>query len=345
MEISAWTLASILCKLLMYGGAAMAVGGILTTLLISSTNKQVSSASTEASAANKEAASPAKGEIPGGIAVIAAILLLALGAAVANFFVQVGNFAGTGLAGMFDRTLGEILWQSQVGTAAAFQVMGFLIALGVVATLSILSGPGNSAVRQSPVQTPPVQTPSLQTTVQQKLRVSVTAAAVVAGLAISYASTLTGHSVDYGLAGGLAILLHTFTVFWWMGSLYPLWRATPVLDQQSLHRAMARFGTIAATFVAVVIGAGSVLLWLMVDSPEDILFTRHGQLLGLKLVLVCAILGLAARHKWQLVPLLQEDGNGRARLRRSIAWEMVIAAIILVLTAVLSTAVSPTHGG
>lgn len=323
MEISAWTIASILCKLLMYGGAAMAVGGILTTLLISFTNKQVSSAS-------KQPTPPMHGEIPGVICVIAASVLLGIGAAAANFFVQVGNFADVGPAGMFDPALRDILWQSQVGTAAAFQITGFLLALGVIAVPYILFRPGNSVFQKN---------------VPRKLRAPVAAAAVVAGLAISYAFTLAGHSVDYGLAGSAAILLHTFAVFWWMGSLYPLWRATHVLDRQDLHTAMARFGTIAAGFVAVVLAAGSVLLWLMVDSPGDILFTRHGQLLGLKLVFVCTILGLAARHKWRLVPHLERDGNGRAKLRRSIAWEIAVAAIILVLTAVLSTAVSPTHGG
>jgi copper resistance protein D len=310
MEINAWVITSIFCKLLIYGGAAMAVGGILTTLMVS-----------------RQSVPPGQGITP-----IAAALLLGIAAAVANFFVQVGNFADAGLTGMFDRTLGEILWQSQVGTAAVFQVTGFLVALAIVVILYILSRGGNPTA-----QPPPVQSKGLPRLL--------TVAAIVAGLAITYASTLAGHSVDCGLIGSAAILLHTFAVFWWMGSLYPLWRATFVLEPQALTRVMVRFGTVAIAFVAVVISAGGVLLWLMVDAPRDIIFTRHGQLLGLKLVFVCAILGLAARHKWRLVPLVQQANDGSARLRRSIAWEMVVAAIILLLTATLSTAVSPSHGG
>lgn len=63
------------------------------------------------------------------------------------------------------------------------------------------------------------------------------------------------------------------------------------------------------------------------------------------MLIVALLLLLAASNKWRLVPAF-ERGEPRAsqRLRRSIALEIGLVGLVLLVTAVLTTVSSPANG-
>lgn len=114
--------------------------------------------------------------------------------------------------------------------------------------------------------------------------------------------------------------------------LHVLWR--------SLH-AFSRSGTVFVG-ILVVSGAfhyGDLTGW----SAAPLLHSGHGNLMLIKLMLFVAMLGLAALHRWWLVPQLECEihvGGGQysvRRLRSSVTIEAIIAFLILISVAVLGT--------
>jgi len=85
------------------------------------------------------------------------------------------------------------------------------------------------------------------------------------------------------------------------------------------------------------------ITYQLVGSFASMLNTSYGLLLCLKLLFVAGILLIAARHKWQLAPNLTNELMAR-KLEHSITLEGCIALTILLITAVLSTALGPEVG-
>ena len=78
-------------------------------------------------------------------------------------------------------------------------------------------------------------------------------------------------------------------------------------------------------------------------SAQTLTGTAHGRWLLLKLALVTGMLGLAALHRWRLVPALAASIRGgwqprplRA-LRHSLACESALVLLVLACVAVLGT--------
>lgn len=301
MDISPWIMASIVSKVMIYSGAAAAIGGSFAILLVQLTP------------------SPTPFRRNLCTAVIATALCLGIIAAIIDFFLQVGNFSENGLAGMFDGMMIGLLWDSPVGNAMALKVTAMLIAL-VVLLITAYSRPAPSDPTDK--------------------RLFTAVPLLVSSIILGYAFSLTGHSADLSLPANLAISIHTIAAFWWVGSLYPLWRATAALDPLSLQTVMHRFGQIATVIVAILAIAGGVLLYLLIGAPHEMVTSGYGLMLSAKLFVVAVILLLAARHKWSLTPYLASTAKVTA-LRHSIAWEGCVAAAILIITAILSTAMGP----
>lgn len=236
----------------------------------------------------------------------------------ANFFLQVGAFADDGVSGLFDVGIMALLWQSAVGEALALRALGFvalvILSVGLLRWPRSLSGPA--------------------------ARWMITLC-VVAGIGLIGASfAAIGHSAEHGIAARLLVVVHVLGVMWWIGALIPLWLACGTLPVADLRALMHRFGQLAAGVLAALLVCGAALIVLFLDSPDEMITTPYGIALSLKVGGVLVLLGVAARHKWRLVPLLVEPAAA-LRLRISIGLEIVIAALILMLTAVLSTILSP----
>ena len=119
--------------------------------------------------------------------------------------------------------------------------------------------------------------------------------------------------------------------------LYVLW--------QALH-SFSRPGTVFVGVLVVtgILHYGDLTGW----SIAPLFHSLHGNLMLFKLALFAAMLGLAALHRWWLVPRLERDvhtgapSHSAQHLRLSVTIEATIALLILVSVAVLGT-LSP-HG-
>ena len=144
---------------------------------------------------------------------------------------------------------------------------------------------------------------------------------------------LQGHTVSGTprLALAAQLFVHLAAVHWWLGALRPLSLLTRRGEPNLATAAVASFSARAVWVVAALLAAGAALA-LALTGAEVRLDSPYQQRLLVKLVLVAAILGIAARNKMRLLPLLESDyAVGAAKLRASIRWE--IAAALAVLTA------------
>jgi putative copper resistance protein D len=99
---------------------------------------------------------------------------------------------------------------------------------------------------------------------------------------------------------------------------------------------------------------GLVNSWLLVgvDNARALLTSLYGRLLILKLIVFIGMLGLAARNRFSLTPAIrvdgatafQEPGNATRPIIRSVAFEAVLALVVLGLVAWLGTLSPPASG-
>ena len=131
-------------------------------------------------------------------------------------------------------------------------------------------------------------------------------------------------------------------VSYWIGALVPLFKIASSPQHSRVGAILERFGNIAILAVGTLVAAGAVVLWLLLGTVEAIFASAYGRLVLLKLALVAGLLTLAAINKLRLTPgVAAGDRAAVARLRRSIAGEMTLAAAILVVTAAFTTVVGP----
>ena len=166
-------------------------------------------------------------------------------------------------------------------------------------------------------------------------------------LLVMLAFVQVGHTLNEPrwLLGGL-LVVHLLAAAFWVGSLWPLYRlAGHSPGGADAIRILERFGRVAVFGVGLLVLAGIVLAALLLGGVAPLFTTGYGQFLLGKLLILALLLLLAAANKWRLVPAL-ERGEPRAaqRLRRSIALEIGLVGLILLITAVLTAASSPANG-
>ena len=220
--------------------------------------------------------------------------------------IRAARISGMGPAGMVDPMMLGIVWDSPLGSAGVWRIAGLALVLAV-----LWGGAAGTAL-------------------------SLVGAALVA---MSY--TQVGHSLDGPRwALGTLLTMHLLAAAYWVGALWPLRRAAALGPGAAalLHR----FGIVATGVVALLAAMGATFAWLMVGGVAGLVGTAYGWTLLLKVALVAGLTGLAALNKLRLVPAL---AAGRAEaapaLRRSIAAEIAVVAVILLLTATLTTLTTP----
>ncbi|GAA0792067.1 copper resistance D family protein [Marinobacterium sediminicola] len=242
------------------------------------------------------------------------VALLALGV---HFLSRAGALAEAGIGGMFDPLMLQFIWHSTVGDALLITALGLLL----------LGGSHLVSIR------------SAATGILRWIQLG-TAIGGMAILAFSY--TLSGHVQSEGLIGALTLTVHVLLISWWMGSLYPLWLATHRLDSDSSHAVLEVFGRLALPAVVMVLAAGMLLSYRLTGWSSEVLGSRYGFWLILKVALVAIILLLAAFHKFYLVPALKQAGDARS-MKRSLLLEKLVGMAILAVTTVLAVLVGPGH--
>lgn len=247
--------------------------------------------------------------------------LIGLFASALYFFVQVGAINQTGLSGMFDRLMISILVQSGLGYATLIRGSAFFIIL-ILIIFKVKTG----------------KSETLNFGNYSKIIFSFSI------LLLAYSSSLIGHVAELKLLAAIAIGLHVLAISMWVGSLYPLWYLCKHEELEFLQSTMQRFGEMAIIFVAVLIISGVFLLVQLLESPVELVSTAYGLILLFKLTGVLVLLSLGAMNKLRLVPELTH-AKGIMRLKGSITLEIVLALLVLVTTAYLTTLVGLGHAG
>jgi copper transport protein len=134
--------------------------------------------------------------------------------------------------------------------------------------------------------------------------------------------------------------IHLLAVAAWIGGLPWLLLGLRGATSQERRERAARFSAMATIAVVLVVATGILRAIPEVGSLHGLLHTSFGHTLLIKSALVALLLGLGAINKFRLVPAMQkgdtEEERAGARLRRSVGTEIVVAALILGVTAVLS---------
>lgn len=170
--------------------------------------------------------------------------------------------------------------------------------------------------------------------------------ALIGGALLCVSPALTGHAVA-GDAPGVAVptdALHVAGAGVWMGSLLMLAlvglpTAARGESPDGSRGARARvlvtaFSPIALGAAAVVVVTGLVSAWLRLGSFGALWGSDYGRVLLLKLCAVAALVGFGAYNWRVMTPALGDDASLQ-RIRRSAAAELLIAVVILAITAIL----------
>jgi putative copper export protein len=136
--------------------------------------------------------------------------------------------------------------------------------------------------------------------------------------------------------------VHVLAVAFWLGALGPLAIAARRCHPHALGAVAVRFGRIAMTVVGALLAAGAAVLWALLDRFSELWTSAYGCLASVKIALVACLLALAAWNKLRLVPRIAAGDRAAVRsLRRSIGAEMLVAGLILLATAALTTLTGP----
>jgi putative copper export protein len=146
--------------------------------------------------------------------------------------------------------------------------------------------------------------------------------------------------------------IHVFAASMWIGTLFVLVAAgiTTALGRtmQSAERAPAvavlvnRFSTIALWSAGVLLLTGVTTAWMHLGELSALWTSIYGKTLIVKLCLVAIVFALGAYNNQRLKPSLSTDEEGR-RLARSATFEIAIAALVLIVTAVLVNLPAPAE--
>lgn len=157
-------------------------------------------------------------------------------------------------------------------------------------------------------------------------------AVVAVGLASLAAASLAGHAwtaPDRWLAVG-ADVAHLAGVAVWVGGLLALLVALGAPTDRG--RLATRFSALAVAAVPVVVVSGAVSGWQQVRTLDGLTSTAYGRLLLAKVAGVAVMVGLGWVNRSRLVPQVR---RAVAPLTRSLRVEIVVAALVLAVTAAL----------
>jgi copper transport protein len=165
------------------------------------------------------------------------------------------------------------------------------------------------------------------------------------GLGFASGLSLSGHSaVDPGSTrvSALADWLHLSAALLWVGGLVYLaacvWPLAPELRRETF----LRFSRLATVLIAVLLGAGIYLSVVRLPALSDLWREGYGQVLLVKIGLVCVALAWGAFHHFVARPALERRSGPTSFLGRSLVGEAAVAMSILLVAAVLVNAKPPT---
>ena len=166
-------------------------------------------------------------------------------------------------------------------------------------------------------------------------------AATIAVAVLSLVPALSGHAAaaPHPTLVMTAATLHVLAAGIWIGGLFHIWRSTGVASDATLLLLLRAFHAVALTAATVLIVSGGYQTWVNLGPVANLFGTPWGLLLVAKQILVLAVLAFGYRH-WRRAEAAVTDGT-RDALRTSLGREFAIAAVVLAVTAVLTTTATP----
>lgn len=292
---SAWELASLVSKLLIYFGAASALGGGVCLLLYRDGSRH-------------SATGILSYQLIGGLLGFQGVIL--------GFLVQVGMINNSGIAGAFDWDMAQILLDTPAGDLGLFRSLGFIVILLSSAFFlqrcrGLNTAPGSFFYQQN------------------------FSCCMLGFLLFVYSFRFGGHVSVLGSVEKLALAIHLLAFAFWIGSLYPLYRIAGAADIGGLQLSLKRFGDHAIVFVSLLAISGLLMALGLLHSFAELVETGYGRSLSLKLLLVLLLLGIAARNRLLLVPNMTDASSAnrfRNSLRMGLCLATVILLVTAYLS-------------
>ncbi len=161
----------------------------------------------------------------------------------------------------------------------------------------------------------------------------------------------SGHSVAsttfFGIRADFPLVIHVLAAGLWIGSLavifvtvLPLALGDPA-RLPLLRATVWSFAGMALVSAGVLVVTGLLNAMAQLGSLSDVVSSPYGRTLLAKLAVVAILMVLGA-YNWRVVRLRLHDIAGALRLRSMIRLELLLAAIVLVITSVLVATV-PTR--
>jgi copper transport protein len=147
---------------------------------------------------------------------------------------------------------------------------------------------------------------------------------------------LSGHASVAGGARLLADAAHLVAAALWIGGLAAI-AATWRPDRSR----MLAFSRVALWSAAVVVASGAFSAWAELDGVGELTTTRWGRSLLVKLCLVAVVVALGWVHRRRLA----DAARSLARVPSTMRLELVVAATVLAVTAVLVDSPPPDRDG
>jgi len=153
---------------------------------------------------------------------------------------------------------------------------------------------------------------------------------------------ISGHVSVLDDLSWIVVGIHFLAFCCWIGSLFPLhW----TLENSSVVIAktlLTRFSVAGSIAVGLMVTTGFYVTYRLTGFSIEEFLSAYGQYLLLKIVFVLSILFVAALNKWRFVPELEGfDVASRLNMRQSLRIEVLLSAIVLVITAYVSSQLSP----
>lgn len=247
--------------------------------------------------------------------------------ALAHHALEAARMAGD-YGGLWDGSLQRLAWGSRSVVPTSMLAAGLLMM-----SVALWRQPAGHAQAQLPRTVPPFAD----------------VGAVIALCALLQGGHTSVHPEHFLLS--ILLALHLLVVAFWYGALWPLILATRVETAAVAARLLARYSLTAGYLVPFIAVLGVLIGRILTGTWPDAWIAAHGpygQLLLLKLLLFALLMLPAAYNKWRLVPALQAVAAApattpgtAAALRRSIVLEMLLIAMVLTVTATLTTLYSP----
>jgi copper resistance protein D len=239
---------------------------------------------------------------------IGTLVLASAVASCARILLTAATMSGD-LAGMFDMTFTRMILGAGEGIATGIRLAGLALAA--------------LALRSSP-------------------RFQRLALVGAAPASMSFAGIGHVHALWPSIAPSVFLCLHLLCAAFWLGALAPLWITAQDRNESQIAAVALRFGQWALGVVTLLLGAGAILLWTLIGHAAPFWSSDYGRMMAIKLLLVAALLGIAAMNKLYLTArLLRGHARAFVQFRRAVQAEMVLGALILLITATFTTVTGP----